>query len=167
MGYEYAISMQKKYSKTRKSPRLEKLWPQDKKMEEKTYNPPQNVRKEETEANHNNGQSPHNNITDTNREEKIPHGDEKEEKINNNKKVTFKKDVKYKTRSVTTSQKRRKTTVKRKSPRLAKIQRRTNMTSTTTDEYEHNKHKIYYIRRQTKSKNDVKAESQPIPDIIV
>ena len=39
------------------------------------------------------------------------------------------------------------------------------MTSTTTDEYEHNKHKRYYIRRQTKSKNDVKTESQPIPDI--
>ena len=150
MGSEYAISMQKKYPRTRKSPRLENLWPQDKNMEEKKDDPPQNIRKEETETNSNNGQSSDKNITDTNEEEKLPHGDEKEEKINNNKKVTFKKDVKYKTRSVTASQKRRKTTVKRKSPRLAKIQRRTNMTSTTTDEYEDNKHKREYIRRQTK-----------------
>ena len=59
--------------------------------EQQKNDPPQNIRKEETELNPNNGQSPNNNITDTNREEKLPHGDEKEEKINNNKKVTFKK----------------------------------------------------------------------------
>ena len=41
------------------------------------------------------------------------------------------------------------------------------MTSTTTDEYEHDKQRRYYIHRQTKSKNDVKAESQPIPDVMV
>ena len=39
------------------------------------------------------------------------------------------------------------------------------MTTTTTDEYEHNKQRRYYIRRQTTTKNDVKAESQPIPNI--
>ena len=41
------------------------------------------------------------------------------------------------------------------------------MTSTTSEEYENNKGIRYYIRRQTKTKNDVKAESQPIPDITV
>ena len=39
------------------------------------------------------------------------------------------------------------------------------MTSTTSEEYENNKGIRYYIRRQTKTKKDVKAESQPIPDI--
>ena len=41
------------------------------------------------------------------------------------------------------------------------------MTSTTSDEYENNKRIRYYIRNQTNTKNDVKAESQPIPDITV
>ena len=41
------------------------------------------------------------------------------------------------------------------------------MTSTTSDEYKNNKRIQYYIRNQTKTKNDVKAESQPIPYITV
>ena len=100
---------------------------------------------------------------------------QKEEKKNNkkntnneNKRVTFNEDIKYKTRSVTSSiNKRRKEKVKRKSPGLAKIQRRTRMTSTTSEEYKNNKRIQYYIRNQTKTKNIVKAESQPIPDITI
>ena len=170
MGSEYAISMQKKYPKSRKSPRLEKLWPKNNKKEEhnpsqnirkEEVDPPQRVRKEEAKEN-NNGKTQNKTIPDTHKEDELPHGNEKEETNNNHKRVTFNKDVKYKTQSVT---KRAKIPKKRKSPRLAKIQRRTKMTSTTTEEYEHNKHRRYYIRNQTKSKNDVTAESQPVPDI--
>ena len=136
-------------------------------MEEKKNKPPQNARNEENKQKHNKGHSTNKNITNINTEDKLPHSDKKEEKNNNNKKVTFKEDIKYNTRSATSSKERRKNTVKRKSPRLAKIQRRVKMMSTTSEEYENNKGIRYYIRRQTKTKNDVKAESQPIPDITV
>ena len=39
------------------------------------------------------------------------------------------------------------------------------MTSTTSDEYEIDKSACHLIRQQTKSVNDVIAESQPVPNI--
>ena len=90
MGSEHAISMQKKYPRTRKSPRInDKLWPQDKKMEEKKNNPPQNARKEETNQNLKKGHSTNKNITNIDTEDKLPHSDKKEENNNNNKMKTL------------------------------------------------------------------------------
>ena len=107
----------------------------------------------------------------------LPHSERKEENNKNsnrkdveykNKQVTFKQDIKYNTRSVTSSiKKREKEKVKRKSPHLAKIQRRTILTFTTSEEYEDNKKIRHYIRNQTKIRNDAEAEIQPITDIKV
>ena len=74
--------MQKKYPKTRKSPRInEKLWPQDTKKEEKKTNPPHNARKEETKQNPRNKYSPNKNVTNVDKEDNLPQSDKRRRQI--------------------------------------------------------------------------------------